>query len=82
MSDQGPPGAMAYWERSHNALGMESDEKKCFLFSILVRVDGQLLRAAAGPRAGFSGKEASSALFGGPEWRSPASLCVYVGEYK
>lgn len=78
MSDQGPPGAMVYWEPSHNALGMESDEKKCFLFPILVRVDGQLLRAAAG----FSGKEASSALFGGPEWRSPASLCVYVGENK
>lgn len=78
MSDQGPPGAMAYWERSHNALGTGSDGKKRFLFSILVKVDGQLLRAAAGPRARFSGKEASSASFGGPEWRSPASLvCLY-----
>lgn len=67
MSDQGPPGATAYWEPSHNALGRESDGKKCFLFSMLVRVGGQLLRAAAGRRARFSGKEASPAWFGGPE---------------
>lgn len=59
--------------------------KKCYFFPTAARVDGQLLRAAAGVREGSLGRkkwEKTLLLFLGSESRGPVRACVYVGEYK
>lgn len=81
-SDQGPPGAAACWDWSHNALGRRviGGNVLFFFLPCTARVGGR-------EDGSFSvkeeeGGEDSSAFFWGSEWRGPVWVCVYVGEYK